>query len=330
MHCEMASTIDSLGDDELIHILRKVSEDSGSFQHSLVCSRWWRLNKEAQASLRILKGGDSLPCSSPSPFLSPPPSSSAASPASNSSSQNTGTVSQELLLRTVASFRRITKLELSPDAVSGGVDDHFLDRLSASLPMLERFVLFKGDKSQCHYTTEGLRALFSNCPQLKSLALHGHRAHPYFIPAELGQLTALEDLQLFAEAKGGTAMPLGFWGVVSMADNLAPLQTLTSLCIGGYCLRRLPSSITALSALKELALCSPNLERLPEDIGDLQRLEKLSVFSRELTFLPRTFWRLRQLRVLDLRCPMLHLTQSDIRQMLELQRQMGQNNSTAR
>jgi leucine-rich repeat protein SHOC2 len=108
------------------------------------------------------------------------------------------------------------------------------------------------------------------------------------VPAEIGQLTSLEVLDL-----GGNQL-------TSLPAEIRQLTSLTKLNLCGNHLTSLPAEIGQLTALRELSLFSNHLTSLPAEIGQLTALEELSLGGNRLTSVPAEIGLLTSLRELDL------------------------------
>ncbi len=137
------------------------------------------------------------------------------------------------------------------------------------------------------------------------------------LPASIGNLTALNYLELVGDLTGNLPISIGnlinlkhlyvtgnFRSIPSSIGNLSQLEYLY---IGGDllsdgALKSLPSSIGNLFNLKELNLISnPGLTEIPSTIGNLFKLEKLSLEQNfSLTEMPSTIGNLTSLKELNL------------------------------
>ncbi len=108
------------------------------------------------------------------------------------------------------------------------------------------------------------------------------------LPPEIGQLTSMEDLALFANRL--TCLP----------KEIGQLGALTGLGLDQNRLTRLPKEMGRLGALTGLGLYHNDLTRLPKEIGQLKALTVLGVSYNRLINLPKEIGQLGALIKLDL------------------------------
>jgi GTPase SAR1 family protein len=116
------------------------------------------------------------------------------------------------------------------------------------------------------------------------------------LPAEIGQLTNLQTLEL--ESNRLTQLPA----------EIGQLINLYSLYLLDNRLTQLPAEIGQLTNLQELNLESNRLTQLPAEIGQLTNLQKLNLESNRLTQLPAEIGQLTNLQELSLNENSLLLT----------------------
>ena len=103
------------------------------------------------------------------------------------------------------------------------------------------------------------------------------------LPVEIGQLTALTTLKLFSNQ------------LTSFPAEIGPLVALRNLNLGGNQLTSLPAEIGQFTALTELVLWKNNLRTLPAEIGRFDALEWLNLCENQLVELPDEIARLTAL-----------------------------------
>ena len=151
---------------------------------------------------------------------------------------------------------------------------------------------------------------------LKELDLRGNRLTA--LPPEIGQLTALKWLGL----KGNhlTALPA----------EIGQLTALEALDLIGNRLTALPPEIGQLTALKELDLIGNQFTALPAEIGQLTALKGLYLDDNQLTALPPEIGQLTALKGLYLRGNRLTALPAEIGQLTVLKRlDLSSNRLTA-
>jgi len=133
------------------------------------------------------------------------------------------------------------------------------------------------------------------------------------IPPELGGLSELETLILFANRLSGPIPPelgnLAEVRLVVLAANdlegpippeLGGLASVEELHLNGNQLTSAPPELGRLSTLKALALANNPLTSIPRELGDLTNLELLFLYANQLTSIPPELGNLDNLRRLDL------------------------------
>jgi internalin A len=108
------------------------------------------------------------------------------------------------------------------------------------------------------------------------------------IPAELGQLTDLQSLNLRNN-----------W-LKSLPAELGQLTNLQTLNLGSNRLTSLPSELGHLANLQKLDLYGNRLTSLPAEVGQLTNLRELDLYGNRLTSLPAEVGQLTNLRSLKL------------------------------
>ena len=103
------------------------------------------------------------------------------------------------------------------------------------------------------------------------------------VPAEIGQLTSLTELDL----RGNQ--------LTSLPAEIGQLTSLTYLNLGGNQLTSLPAEIGQLTSLTELYLSDNQLTSLPAEIGQLTSLEELGLSDNQLTSVPAEIGQLTSL-----------------------------------
>ncbi len=117
------------------------------------------------------------------------------------------------------------------------------------------------------------------------------------LPAEIGNLTALKDLDLGDNQL--TSLPLEIWNLTtlrsldlssnqltSLPAEIGNLTALTDLNLHDNQLTALPTEIWNMSTLIYLGLSSNQLTTLPAEIGNLTALETLGIHRNQLMSLP--------------------------------------------
>ena len=133
------------------------------------------------------------------------------------------------------------------------------------------------------------------------------------IPPELGGLSELDTLILFANRLSGPIPPelgnLAEVRLVVLAANdlegpippeLGGLASVEELHLNGNQLTSAPPELGRLSTLKALALANNPLTSIPRELGDLTNLELLFLYANQLTSIPPELGNLDNLRRLDL------------------------------
>jgi len=108
------------------------------------------------------------------------------------------------------------------------------------------------------------------------------------VPAEIGRLSALRDLDL-----GGNQL-------TSLPAEIGRLTSLEGLSLIGNRLTSVPAEIGQLTALEELGLSGNQLTSLPAEIGQLTSLKELNLIGNLLTSLPAEIGQLTSLKELYL------------------------------
>ena len=101
------------------------------------------------------------------------------------------------------------------------------------------------------------------------------------VPAEIGQLTSLEKLDL------------DYNQLTSVPAEIGQLRSLEWLNLRGNQLTSLPAEIGQLTSLTELYLHSNQLTSLPAEIGQLRLLQELNLCENQLTSVPAAIGELR-------------------------------------
>ena len=108
------------------------------------------------------------------------------------------------------------------------------------------------------------------------------------LPAEIGNLTALRDLDLYNNQ------------LTTLPAEIGNLTDLRNLNLDGNQLTTLPAEIGNLTALTELSLTGNQLTTLPAEIGNLTALTRLNLYNNQLTTLPTEIKNLTALTRLNL------------------------------
>ena len=108
------------------------------------------------------------------------------------------------------------------------------------------------------------------------------------LPAEIGELTILQELQL-----GGNRL-------TSLPAEIGQRTNLEKLNLWRNQLTSLPPEIGQLTNLRELYLRDNRLTTLPPEIGQLTKLESLDLRNNQLTSLPPEIEQLPKLEILYL------------------------------
>uniref|UniRef100_UPI0039C6FCBA COR domain-containing protein n=1 Tax=Calothrix sp. CCY 0018 TaxID=3103864 RepID=UPI0039C6FCBA len=108
------------------------------------------------------------------------------------------------------------------------------------------------------------------------------------LPAEIGQLTNLQSLELYENQ------------LSSLPAEIGQLTNLQSLHLGSNKLSSLPAEIGQLTNLQSLKLWDNKLNSLLGEIGQLTNLQSLDLRNNQLSSLPQTIKKLINLRTLDL------------------------------
>ena len=128
------------------------------------------------------------------------------------------------------------------------------------------------------------------------------------VPAELGRLSALRELNL-----SSTALTL-------LPAEIGQLTALQELRLTENQLTRVPAEIGQLTALQELRLIDNQLTSVPEEIGQLTSLQELNLYGNQLTSVPAEIGRLTSLVRLDLGDNRLTSLPAEIVQLASLER----------
>ncbi len=107
------------------------------------------------------------------------------------------------------------------------------------------------------------------------------------LPAEIGQLTQLQSLDLYSRLE-------------TLPAEIGQLTQLQNLHLYSNGLETLPAEIGQLAQLHSLHLCGVGLETLPAEIGQLAQLQVLYLDGNGLETLPTEIGQLTQLHSLDL------------------------------
>ncbi|MEO7932589.1 MAG: COR domain-containing protein [Chthoniobacterales bacterium] len=103
-----------------------------------------------------------------------------------------------------------------------------------------------------------------------------------------------------ARASGDTTLDLSGLGLTTLPAEIGQLTALTELNLYRNKLTTLPAEIGKLSALIDLDVSSNFLVTLPAEIGDLTALSAFALFDNKLTKLPAEFTQLSVLKYLNL------------------------------
>jgi len=133
-------------------------------------------------------------------------------------------------------------------------------------------------------------------------------SHLTALPPEIGQLTALRELEVYGEQL--TALP----------PEIGQLTALTKLNLAKNRLTALPPEIGQLTALKELNLSHNELTSLPPQIGQLKSLMYLYLNNNQLTALPLEIGKCEQLSWLILQENCLARLPESLREHKKLRR----------
>ena len=138
------------------------------------------------------------------------------------------------------------------------------------------------------------------------------------VPAEIGQLTSLVELNLYGNKL--TSVPAG----------IGQLTSLKELRLGGNKLTSVPAEIGQLMSLKVLYLNCNKLTSLPAEIGQLTSLVRLDLEHNELTRVPAEIGQLTSLEWLDLGYNKLTSVPEEIWQLTSLEElHLGNNQLTS-
>lgn len=181
----------------------------------------------------------------------------------------------------------------------------------AALPALECLYLYDGKK------IKAIPAEIARFPALRELTIR--EANLADVPAELGSLAHLEDLELSLgvvadpEAMGATLArlpalraleltPVGGRtkqkGLRRIPASLLRAASLTKLRIP-WSLDELPRNLGQLRSLRVLEIPRGSLKALPDDIGGLGALEELDMSGHDVVTLPASLGELRSLKKLN-------------------------------
>eukprot|EP00271_Cylindrocystis_brebissonii_P014286 TRINITY_DN35598_c0_g1_i1.p1 TRINITY_DN35598_c0_g1~~TRINITY_DN35598_c0_g1_i1.p1 ORF type:complete len:457 (-),score=16.57 TRINITY_DN35598_c0_g1_i1:305-1675(-) len=230
------SHISTLLEECIIHIFQLLPT---GFEHSLVCTDWLRLAKEALLVLNIK-------------HIKQP-------------RRPIGRTSDIILARTLSQYPGLRSLEIHWGA-GLSFDDNLPGIIAACCPHLEVLQLrplFGGSS----ITTSGMEVLLASLPNLRGLRIPSCESL-VAIPPCFANLRHLEVLDLTVGA-----------AFSELPDSIGDLKTLVELSIWGQSLSSLPSTFGKLSSLRKLTLNCPHLKALPESLRDLPRLESLDVNS---------------------------------------------------
>lgn len=132
------------------------------------------------------------------------------------------------------------------------------------------------------------------------------------IPEEIGQLTALEKLEirsneikqlpdaLFTLTKV-IELDVSNNGLEALSPKIRQLVNLRKLRVGMNKLMIVPESIGSLAALEDLDLSSNDIEELPASVGDLLNLRRLDLGENVLSNLPASLEKIPRLATLSLK-----------------------------
>ncbi len=129
------------------------------------------------------------------------------------------------------------------------------------------------------------------------------------IPAEFGQLTRLESVNL-----------LKAFALETIPPEIGNLQSLTFLRLDMTSLKALPKEIGKLKNLRVLNIANTKIGLLPDEIGDLENLEFLDMHSNDISSVPESICDLIKLKALDIGYTKLESLPKDIGNLTELER----------
>ncbi len=146
------------------------------------------------------------------------------------------------------------------------------------------------------------------------------------LPAEIGQLTCLQHLDLRLNGLEVLPAEIGQLARLQHLDlscnelemlpaEIGQLTCLQHLALSGNRLETLPAAIGQLTCLQHLALCHNRLETLPAEIGQLARLQYLDLSNNRLETLPAEIGQLTCLLRLNLHGNRLETLPAEIGQL---------------
>jgi internalin A len=147
------------------------------------------------------------------------------------------------------------------------------------------------------------------------------------VPKSLGQLTALQELDLYNNQLTSVPESLGQLKALqelflfnnqltSVPESLGQLKALKWLSLSNNQLTSVPESLGQLKALQELFLFNNQLTSVPESLGQLTALQRLDLFNNQLTSVPESLGLIEKLRRLDFQGnPALRFPPSDIAEL---------------
>ncbi|MEQ8382450.1 MAG: COR domain-containing protein [Coleofasciculus sp. A1-SPW-01] len=135
------------------------------------------------------------------------------------------------------------------------------------------------------------------------------------LPAEIGQLTALQSLYLIGN------------NIQELPAEIVQLTSLQSLYLYGNNIQELPAEIVQLTALQSLEIIGNKLQELPAEIGQLTALQSLYLYGNNIQELPAEIGQLTALQSLDLSDNNIQKLPPQIGQLIALQSLQLWNNN---
>ena len=158
------------------------------------------------------------------------------------------------------------------------------------------------------------------------------------VPAEIGQLTKLRKLNLannqlsevpaeIGQLKNLQELYLHTNQLREVPAEIWQLASLQFLNLGyGNQVREVPAEIGQLTNLRTLLLDRNQLSEMPAEIGQLMNLQRLELHNNQLREVPAEIWQLTNLRELNLSRNQLREVPAEIGQLMNLQRLELHNN----
>ena len=157
------------------------------------------------------------------------------------------------------------------------------------------------------------------------------------VPAELGHLTALVDLDLSGSRLTSIPAEIGQLTslkvlrinknqLTSVPAEIGQLASLEKLYLDGNQLTSLPAEIGQLASLRKLYLNYNRLTSVPAEIEQLRSLERLYLGGNRLTSVPAEIGQLTSLEKLGLECNQLTSVPAEIGQLTSLSELYLHNN----